>query len=121
MNLALWIAQGLLALAFVYGGFVKAATYRYYVRSITQLGQTPVSRGLAAFIGIVEIIGAVGVVLPMAINVAPALSGAAALGLAAVMLLAMGYHLRGHEPAAAPVALFLLSAFVVAGRVFHMA
>lgn len=85
------------------------------------MGQTPVASGLAGFIGIAEMLGAIGAVLPMALNVAPALSAWAALGLAIVMLLAMGYHLRGRETAIAPIILFLLAAFVAIGRLTHVA
>ncbi|HVR46759.1 MAG TPA: DoxX family protein [Candidatus Binatia bacterium] len=120
MNIALWIAQGLVALAFLYGGAIKVFTYGYYVTSITKLGQTPVARGLAGFIGIAEMIGAIGVVLPMALNVAPVLSAWAAIGIGIIMLLAMGYHLRGREPALAPIILFLLAAFVAVGRFSHL-
>lgn len=121
MNAALWIAQGLLALAFLYGGAIKVFTYNYYANSITTLGQTPVARGLAGFIGIAEIVGAVGVVLPIGINVVPALSAWAAIGLATIMLLALGYHLRGHEPAPAPAVLLLLAVFVSVGRFSRLA
>ncbi len=121
MNIALWIAQGLVALAFLYGGTIKAFTYDYYATSIAKLGQTPVARKLAGFIGIAEMVGAIGVVLPMALNVAPALSPWAAIGLAIIMLLAMGYHLRGREPAPTPIILFLLAAFVAVGRLSHLA
>lgn len=116
MNDALWIAQGLLALAFLYGGAIKVFTYGYYAAAITKLGQTPVARELAGFIGIAEMVGAIGVVLPLALNIAPALSPWAAIGLAIIMLLALGYHLRGREPALAPLFLFLLAAFVAVGR-----
>lgn len=116
MNLALWIAQGLLAFGFLYAGAVKVLTYNYYAAFVTKAGSTPVSRRFASFIGAAEILGGVGVVLPMAINMFPALSAWAAVGLAAIMLLAIGYHIRGHEPAPAPIALFLLAAFVAFGR-----
>jgi hypothetical protein len=55
----------------------------------------------------------------MAVNVAPWLSPAAAAGLATVMLLAVFYHVRRHEPPAAPAVLFLLALFVAVGRFAH--
>src|SRR5579863_3441638 len=116
MNLALWIAQGLLALGFLYAGAIKVLTYDYYAATVAKAGSAPVSRRCAAIIGVAGMLGGVGVVLPMAINILPTLSAWAAVGLAAVMLLAIGYHLRAHEPAPAPIILLLLAAFVAAGR-----
>lgn len=116
MNLALWIAQGLLALGFLYAGAVKVLTYDYYAAFVTKARSVPVSRPFAGLIGVAEMLGAVGVVLPMAVNVFPALSAWAAVGLASIMLLAIGYHIRGHEPAPGPIVLFLLAAFVAFGR-----
>lgn len=116
MNIALWIAQGLLALGFLYAGGVKVLTYDYYAAFVSKARSTPVSRLFAGFIGVAEVLGAVGVVLPLAINVAPALTAWAAVGLAIIMLLAIGYHIRGHEPAPGPIAFFLLAAFVAFGR-----
>jgi|SRR5579863_1025183 len=116
MNVALWIAQGLLALGFLYAGAVKVLTYDYYAAFVTKAGSTPVSRRFAGIIGVAEMLGGVGVVLPMAVNIIPALSAWAAVGLTAIMLLAIGYHIRGHEPAPAPMVLFLVAAFVAFGR-----
>ena len=115
MNVALWIAQGLLAVAFLGAGAFKALTYGRYASAIAKMGSTPVSRGFAGFIGVAEMAGAIGVVLPTALNIAPVVSVWAAVGLAAIMLLAIGYHLRAHEPAPAPIVLLLLSAFVAYG------
>jgi hypothetical protein len=47
---------------------------------------------------------------------APWLSPIAALGLATIMLLAVLYHLRRHEPPAVPAGLFLFAFFVTVGR-----
>jgi hypothetical protein len=68
------------------------------------------------FTGIAELAGGLGIVLPMAFGVALFLGPWAALGLATMMLLAIGFHLRGHEPFPGPIILFLLSGFVVIGR-----
>jgi hypothetical protein len=84
-------------------------------------GPSGLNHGLVTFIGLSEIAGAVGIVLPMAANVAPWLSPAAATGLAAIMLLAVFYHVRRHEPPAVPAAFFLLAVFVAAGRFAHWA
>jgi len=117
MNLALWIVQGLLAIAFLASGGMKVFAYEKYKAMSEKNGPGGISRGLATFIGIAEIAGALGIVLPMATNTAPWLSVWAAIGLATIMLLAIIYHLRRHEPFITPAILFLLAAFVVYGRV----
>ena len=51
-----------------------------------------------------------------AAHIAAWLSLAGAIGLATVMLLAVVFHVRRHEPPAAPAVLLLLALFVVFGR-----
>jgi uncharacterized membrane protein YphA (DoxX/SURF4 family) len=116
MNVALWIVQGLLAVAFIASGSMKLFAYQKFGKQSEKSGKTGITRGLAAFIGISEIAGALGVVLPMATNIAPGLSPWAAVGLATIMLLAIVFHLRRHESPVPALILFLLSAFVVYGR-----
>src|ERR1700722_11933078 len=93
--------------------------YEKYKAMSEKNGPSGLSPGLVTFIGLSEVAGAVGVVLPMAFNVAPWLSPAAAAGLATVMLLAVFYHVRRHEPPAAPAVLFLLALLVAVGRFAH--
>ena len=120
MNVTLWIVQGLLAFAFIAAGTMKVFAYeKYKAMSEKKNGPTGPSRGLITFIGMAEIAGSLGIVLPMATNIAPWLSPWAAIGLAIIMLLAIGFHMRRHESAAAPVILFLLAGFVVFGRFSH--
>jgi uncharacterized membrane protein YphA (DoxX/SURF4 family) len=119
MNLALWIVQGILALAFVTIGGLKVFAYPKYKAMTEKNGPSGIPRGLATFIGVAEMTGGIGVVLPMATGVSPWLSWWAAVGLAAIMLLAIGYHLRRKEPPVPPAVLFLLAAFVVWGRFSH--
>ena len=119
MNMALWMVQGLLALAFIAVGAMKLFAYEKYKTQSEKNGPTGISRGLAAFIGIAEIAGGLGIVLPMAANIAPWLSLWAAAGLATIMLLAIVFHVRRHESPAAPSILFVLAAFVLLGRFSH--
>ena len=121
MNTALWVVQGLLALAFLAAGGMKVFAYEKYKATSEKNGPSGLTRGLITFIGIAELAGAIGVVLPMAVNVAPGLSAWAAVGLATVMLLAIGYHLRRRESAAAPAILLALAVFVAIGRLRHEA
>src|SRR5271169_5467878 len=116
MNIALWAVQVLLGVAFIAAGGMKVFAYEKYKAMTEKNGPSGLNHGLVTFIGLSEIVGAIGIVLPMAANVAPWLSPAAATGLAAIMLLAVFYHFRRHEPPTAPAALFMLTAFVAVGR-----
>jgi len=121
MNIALWIVQVLLAVAFIAAGGMKVIAYERYRATSEKNGPSNLKHGLVTFIGLSEVAGAIGIVLPMAANVTPWLSPIAAAGLATVMLLAVVYHVRRHEPPAAPAALFLLTLFVAVGRFAHWA
>jgi putative oxidoreductase len=121
VNLALWIAQGILAFVFTSIGTMKVFAYDKYKALSEKNGPTGITRGLAGFIGSAELAGALGIVLPLATHIIPWLSPLAAAGLATIMLLAIGFHLRRHESPAAPGILFLLAAFVTWGRFSHWA
>jgi hypothetical protein len=112
MNIALWVVQGLLALAFLAVGGMKLFAYEKYKAMSERNGPSGLTRGLVAFIGVAELDGAIGIVLPMAVGVAPWLSAWAAVGLATVMLLAIRYHVRRREPPTTPAILFVLALFV---------
>jgi uncharacterized membrane protein len=116
MNAALWIVQGLLAVAFAAAGAMKVFAYEKYKAMSDRNGPSGLTHGLVTFIGIAELAGGLGIVLPMALHIAPSLSLWAAIGLAVVMLLAIGFHLRRHESPVPPLVLFLLALFVALGR-----
>jgi len=116
MNLTLWIVQGLLAFTFITIGGLKLFAHEKFNAYTEKRGSAGVPPRLVTFTGIAELAGGLGIVLPMAFGVAPFLSSWAALGLATMMLLAIGFHLRGHEPFQGPAILFLLSGFVAFGR-----
>ena len=121
MNIALWVLQAVLALAFIAAGSLNVFACEKYKAMSEKDGPTDLNRGLVMFIGLSELAGAIGIVLPMAANVAPWLSPIAAAGLATVMLLAVLYHLRRHESPAVPAGLLLLALFVAGGRFSHWA
>ena len=124
MNSLAWIAQIILAAAFLFTGAGKLFAYKRVMGAVeARFKGRPagVPRGLAAFIGIAEIAGALGVVMPPAF-LPPELAAGhllvriAAAGLALIMVLAGIYHLRRNEEAAFAVTLFLLALFVVFER-----
>jgi uncharacterized membrane protein YphA (DoxX/SURF4 family) len=114
MNIALWIAQGVLCVLFLFAGGMKVFAYSKYKASVGQ--QMDLSRGLVTFIGISELAGGLGVILPTASGIAPMLTTLAAVGLGVIMLLATGFHLKRKEPVYMTVVLLILSGFVAVGR-----
>ena len=115
MNIILWIAQGLLALAFTAAGLMKLTqpidAMREKMPFVDDLGV-----GAIRLIGLLELLGAIGVVLPWLLGVAPWLTPLAALGLALTMAGAAVVHLRRHEPVVVNAVLFALAVFVAWGR-----
>ena len=118
VNTALWIAQILLALAFLATGFLKLMQPKSvaYERGLKWVEDF--SQGQINLIGVVEILGAIGLILPWALNVLPVLTPVAAVGLAVTMLGAAYIHLRRGEMPLIIVnlVLFALAAFVAWGR-----
>ena len=119
MNGLLWIAQILLAGAFLFTGASKILAYDKLVKVVeakSKGGKMGMSRQQAALVGIAELVGAVGVVVPVDIWPPDVLLRLAAAGLALLMVAAGIYHIRRQESAAPSVALVLLARFVIVGR-----
>lgn len=119
MNVGLWIAQGLLAVAYLAAGGLKLVRPR---ASLVATGnfewmKQATDTGVKA-VGVVELLGALGVILPWLTGIAPILTPIAALGLAVVQICALRIHLVRHErrPLPVNVVLLLLAAFTAAGR-----
>jgi hypothetical protein len=120
MDIVMWVATGLLAVAFVGAGLLK----------LTQPTQRLAESGLAwveqfspmtvRLIGVAELAGAIGLVLPPLVGIADVLSPIAAVCLGVTMLAAIVVHLRRREFRALIPALILmvLAAFVAIGRLF---
>ncbi|MBX7080703.1 MAG: DoxX family protein [Nannocystaceae bacterium] len=117
IHLAAWVAQALLAAAFLMAGFAKLTSP---VEALA--AQMPwVTGAMGRFvrlIGAVEIAGALGLLLPAATRIQPRLTVLAALGLAVVMVLAAITHASRGEWAGivANVVLGGLAAFVLWAR-----
>jgi uncharacterized membrane protein YphA (DoxX/SURF4 family) len=114
MNLALWICQGVLALAFAGAGLMKLS---FDGKALAEKGMgfaSEVSPAFLKFLGTAEVLGAIGVVVPALVHIAPALVPVAAACLAVVMLGAIGVHVQRREWSglAAPVALLGAALFV---------
>ncbi len=118
MNIALWIVQALLAVAFALTGFMKLTTP---TEALVEAGMTyaaHVPAWMPKLAGAAELLAAIGLILPAALKIKPWLTPLAAAGLVVVMVLAMGLHASLGEWSALPVNLVLggLAGFVAWGR-----
>src|SRR5919198_590762 len=113
MTYALWIAQGLLALIFLFAGGMKLVLP---VEVLT--AQMPLPGLFVRFIGVAEVLGAIGLILPGLLRMRPGLTPLAAAGLVIIMSGATVLTLAGGEVALAliPLVVGLLSTFVAYGR-----
>lgn len=118
LNVPLWIIQGLLGLAFVAAGAMKALTPKAQLEpkmAWTRTTPAPLIKAL----GLAELLGGIGLVVPWATGIVPILTPVAAGALVVLMIGAVATHVRAKEPPAhaAPAAILgLLSALVAAGR-----
>ncbi|MFC0526602.1 DoxX family protein [Phytohabitans kaempferiae] len=112
MNIVLWIAASVLALAFLASGATKLLRPREKVITSGYRWAEDFSRGQVKLIGVAEVLGATGLIVPPALGVLDVLSPVAAAGLALLMAGAVVVHLRRGEPtyATGPVVLAVLTA-----------
>ncbi len=118
LNIALWIAQVLLGIAFTMAGAMKASSP---IDDLVAKGMTwaAVSPALTRFIGISELLGGIGLILPAALRIKPILTAWAAAGLLVVMVLAFGFHIiQGDavQQIMPSAVLGLIAAFIAWGR-----
>jgi len=113
MNVALWIAQAILAALFLFAGGMKLILP---IEEMTK--QMPMPGLFLRFIGVCEVLGAIGVILPWLLRIRPGLTPLAAAGLVIIMIGATVVTLMtGDIPMALfPLVVGILSAFVAYGR-----
>jgi putative oxidoreductase len=114
VNIALWILQLLLAVAFIAHGWMLVSPPPELLPIINeQLGV-----GFRLFIGVAEIAGSIGLILPALARVRPGLTPVAAASLGFVVACATVLHVsRGEISSAVTTAiLFTLCALVAYGR-----
>ena len=115
MQLALWIASGVLAIAMLAAGGVKLATPR--VKLMEKMKWTKTwSDGNVKLLGLAEVLGGIGLIVPQGTGILPILTPVAATCVAVLMIGAVKTHLDLEEPVAAPGLLALLGMFVALGR-----
>ncbi|MGL4609389.1 MAG: DoxX family protein [Trueperaceae bacterium] len=117
MNSFLWIAQGLLALAFLASGSMKLAqSEEKFAAQMVWAKDYP---GIVIkAIGLAEVLAAFGLILPRLTGIMPFLVPMAALGLVLIMIGAATIHgLRGETPmVVSNLVLLGLASFVTYGR-----
>ena len=118
MNIALWIAAGLLAAGSLAGGGLKLILPKEKLAASGWGWVEDFSAGTVRTIGTLEVVAAVGLILPAFLDIAPVLVAVAAVGLALLLIGATATHLRRHEAKliVVPLALLALSVFVALGR-----
>jgi uncharacterized membrane protein YphA (DoxX/SURF4 family) len=118
MNIALWIAQILLAVVFAVSGTQKATRSREKLVASGQTGVALYPMPVVRFTAVCELLGVLGVILPWATGILPWLTVAAAGGFVIVMIGAITAHIRLREPKniAITVTILLVSVFVIVGR-----
>jgi hypothetical protein len=118
VNIALWVAQALLALAFLFAGGSKLLQPKDALAKRGMAFVEDFSAGQVKLIGSAEVLGALGLILPRATGIAPVLTPIAGVGLAILMIGAALTHLRRDERNAITpnASLFVLAAFVAVGR-----
>lgn len=117
VHVALWVAQGALALGFLLTGVAKLAF------SVDELaGLVPwahaVPELVIRFAGAAELAGALGLVLPALTGVRPGLTPLAGLGLGLEMAGATGFHIDTGDLARAvlPAAIAVIAFAIAIGR-----
>jgi hypothetical protein len=112
-NRALWIAQGLLAVFFVFVGVSKATASSEVLATLF-----PLPAEFIRFIGACEILGGLGLVLPLALKIRPELTSLAAAGLTIIMIGAAGttFAVGGGAMSVMPLLLGAVTALIAYNR-----
>lgn len=109
MLIALWIVNGLLALAMLGGGVMKVLTPKAVLAERGMAWTEDFSAGSIKAVATLEVVGALGLILPLLTGIAPILTPLAGAGLAVIMIGATVVHLRRREPFAPALVLALLA------------
>ncbi|MEU6083422.1 DoxX family protein [Streptomyces sp. NPDC047108] len=119
MNLALWIAAGLLAAVALTGGISKACVPKEKLAAAKGGGWTEdAGVGFVKTLGVLELLAAAGLILPAALDIAPVLVPVTAVCWVLLMAGAMITHgRRGESPFVVLNLVYLaLAVFIAWGR-----
>lgn len=116
LNIALWAAQGLLSLTFIWAAYMKLLS------SADQLAAMwPWTAGNAALVkitGFIDLAAAFGLILPMLLRIKPVLTVYAAYGSILLMIAASIFHISRGEASLIGINIFFaaLALFIAWGR-----
>jgi hypothetical protein len=119
MNIALWIATGLLALVALTGGLTKTLIAKEKLEQHEGAAWTrTASPGFVKTLGVLELLAAVGLIVPAVIDVAVVLVPVTAVCWIALMVGATVTHSRlgQHKLALLTSGYLVLAGFIAAGR-----
>lgn len=113
MNITLWVVQGLLAVTFVWAGFMK----------IVKPEELPFpwikdNTNLVFLTGIVDLLGGLGIIMPTLFRIKPKLTAFVAFGIIVLMTVACVFHVSRGEAKDIGFNIFMafLAGFVGWGR-----
>lgn len=116
LNIALWVAQVLLAATMIWAASMKL--FEPVEELATMWPWTAEHPSLVKITGVIDLLAALGLILPMLLNTAPRLTQFAAYGTIVLLIAASAFHISRGEPEAIGVNIFfaLLAAFIAWGR-----
>ena len=116
MNIALWIAQGVLATMFLMAGVMKSTQPKEKLSNMAWTSRSSLQK--IRFIGVSEILIGLGLVLPWLTGILPILTIVAAGALILVMILAIAEHVKHKErkDIITNLVFIAIAAFVIWGR-----
>jgi putative oxidoreductase len=116
LNILLWIAQGLLALTFIWAAYMKLLAP---VAEINKMWPWTIgSEGLVKFTGMVDLLAGIGLILPALLRIQPKLTVFAAYGTVLLMIAASTFHISRGEGSQIGFNIFvaMLAVFITWGR-----
>lgn len=118
MEIAIWVATGVLAFAFLGGGFVKAFASRKQQKELGLLFVDDFSENTIRLIGGLELLAVIGLIVPALVDIGTILVPLAASGLVLVMIGAAYVHYRRGEMKDLPknIGLLVAALFVAVMR-----
>lgn len=118
MNVALWTAQILLAVTFLYSGTLKSVMSKERMIATRQTGVKPFPLPAIRVIAASELLGVLGLILPWLTGILPVLTPLAAVGFVGLMIGAAISHasLKEFPQVGLNLALLAVAAFVAVGR-----
>jgi len=116
LNIGLWIAQGIVALMLLWGGYAKLGIPKEeLIQMIPWAAEKP---SLLMFTGVIDVLGGLGLLLPALLKIKPKLTIYAAYGTAILMISALVFHIsrNEYESIGMNVLILLLALFIAWGR-----